>query len=40
MRRFITWVLLAMVTVTVAGCIIEPGRGGGGWYWWHPYRCR
>ncbi len=40
MRRLITLVLLAMVTVTVAGCIVEPGRPGGGWCWWHPYRCR
>jgi hypothetical protein len=40
MRRLITLILLAGITVTVTGCIVEPGRPGGGWCWWHPYRCR
>lgn len=40
MRRLISLVLLAGIAVSVAGCIVEPGRPGGGWCWWHPYRCR
>jgi hypothetical protein len=38
MRRLIAFCLLAAITVSVTGCIVEPGRPGGGWCWWH--RCR
>ena len=30
---------LALLTATLSGCVVE-GRGGHGWCWWHPYRCR
>jgi hypothetical protein len=40
MRRLITLLLLAAISVSATGCIVEPGRGGGGWCFWHPYRCR
>jgi len=39
MRRAIAVFLLLAVAVGTTGCIVEPGRGGG-WCYWHPYRCR
>lgn len=39
MRRLITLLLLAAISVTATACIVEPGRSGG-WCFWHPYRCR
>jgi hypothetical protein len=38
MRRVIALVLLLTVAVSTTGCVVEPG--GGGWCFWHPYRCR
>ena len=41
MRRFTILLLLLGLAVSTTGCVIEePGRGGGGWCFWHPYRCR
>jgi hypothetical protein len=39
MSRFVAVILLLAVSLTTTGCIVEPA-GGGGWCYWHPYRCR
>ena len=39
MHRVIALALLLTIAVSMTGCIVEPG-GGGGWCFWHPYRCR
>ncbi len=43
MKRLFAWIVLAGVAFSTTACVIEePGRGhgGGGWCYWHPYRCR
>lgn len=32
--------LLLGLALPLAGCIVVPARPGGGWCYWHPYRCR
>jgi hypothetical protein len=39
MRQTIAALLLLAMAVPLSGCIVE-GRPGGGWCYYHPYRCR
>lgn len=42
MKKAMLILVLAGTTLPIAGCIIAPYpgyRGGGGWCYWHPYRC-
>ncbi len=36
MVRVITTILLLGLAVPLSGCVVAPG---GGWCYWHPYRC-
>lgn len=38
-RRLAAACLLVIASASLSGCIVAPGRGGG-WCYWHPYRCR
>jgi hypothetical protein len=29
---------LVVMAASMSGCVVAPG--GGGWCYWHPYRCR
>ena len=41
MKRFVVFLVLIGLGLPLAGCVVEePGRGGGGWCYCHPYRCR
>lgn len=39
LRRLAAAVGLVLLAGALGGCIVETGRGGGGWCYWHPYRC-
>ncbi len=38
-RQLSAAILVAGCGLSVSGCVIAPGHGGG-WCYWHPYRCR
>ena len=38
MRQAIAALLLLALALPLSGCIVE-GRPGGGWCYYHPYRC-
>jgi hypothetical protein len=40
MPRWSTLALLLAVAFGVSACVVAPVRGGGGWCYHHPYRCR
>ncbi len=41
MKRLILILVLIGLGLPLMGCVVaEPGRPGGGWCFWHPYRCR
>jgi hypothetical protein len=40
MKSSITKALLVCLALALSGCIVAPGPGGGGWCYYHPYRCR
>jgi hypothetical protein len=39
MKQTIAALLLLALAVPLSGCIVA-GRPGGGWCYYHPYRCR
>jgi len=39
-RRGIAVIGLLLMAASLSACVVEPGPGGGGWCYWHPYRCR
>jgi hypothetical protein len=39
MRGFLKALAAIVVVGTLAGCVVAPGPGGGGWCYHHPYRC-
>jgi hypothetical protein len=41
MRQIIAALLLFAIAVPLSGCVVAgPGGRGGGWCYYHPYRCR
>ncbi len=40
MRKTIAVFLLLAAAVPLSGCIVAGPGGGGGWCYYHPYRCR
>jgi hypothetical protein len=40
MKTSMMRVLLIGLALTLSGCVVAPVPGGGGWCYWHPYRCR
>jgi hypothetical protein len=40
LRRLGAALLIVGLGVSLSGCVVYPGRPGGGWCYWHPYRCR
>lgn len=39
MKSLLMRALLIGLALTLSGCVVAPGPGGG-WCYWHPYRCR
>jgi hypothetical protein len=40
LRRIGAAVLVIGLGISLSGCVVYPVRPGGGWCYWHPYRCR
>jgi hypothetical protein len=41
MNRMIAALLAIGLAIPLTGCVVTgPGYHGGGWCYWHPYRCR
>jgi hypothetical protein len=40
MKSSIMTALLVGLALMLSACVVAPGPGGGGWCYYHPYRCR
>ncbi|MDD2859920.1 MAG: hypothetical protein PHI71_02475 [Acidiphilium sp.] len=39
-RKLGAALLILGLGISLSGCVVYPVRPGGGWCYWHPYRCR